>query len=123
MVASFLCSAFTAFHAQELGFRTILVEDCCRGIQPDAIQQTYERVKVNNGVVCHSSEVKAMVQGRDRRVELGYQLALECRKKIIYPPKTKNSKYNPVIGTSPGGSTTDNINDNNSNQTTVQASA
>lgn len=38
-----------------------------------------------------------MVQGRDRRVELGYQLAHELRKKIIYPPKNKNSKYNPVI--------------------------
>ena len=37
-----------------------------------------------------------MVQGRDRRVELGYQLALECRKMIgVYPPKNKNSKFNP----------------------------
>ena len=37
-----------------------------------------------------------MVQGRDRRVELGYQLAIECRKMIgLYPPKNKNSKYNP----------------------------
>ena len=41
-----------------------------------------------------------MVQGRDRRVELGYQLALECRKminfsKVPYPLKNKNSKFNP----------------------------
>ena len=37
-----------------------------------------------------------MVQGRDRRVELGYQLALECRKMVgVYPLKNKNSKYNP----------------------------
>ena len=37
-----------------------------------------------------------MVQGRDRRVELGYQLALECRKLVgVYPLKNKNSKYNP----------------------------
>ena len=37
-----------------------------------------------------------MVQGRDRRVELGYQLALECRKMMgVYPLKNKNSKYNP----------------------------
>ncbi len=32
-----------------------------------------------NGAIVHSSEVKALVQGRDRRVELGYQLALQCR--------------------------------------------
>ena len=37
-----------------------------------------------------------MAQGRDRRVELGYQLALECRKMIgMYPLKNKNSKFNP----------------------------
>ena len=35
-----------------------------------------------------------MVQGRDRRPELGYKLALECRKNIIYPMKNKNSKFN-----------------------------
>ena len=42
------------------------------------------------------TQAKSMVQGRDRRVELGYQLALECRKMIgMYPLKNKNSKYNP----------------------------
>ncbi len=40
-------------------------------------------------------QVRAMVQGRDRRVELGYAWALQARKGIIYPPKNKNSKYNP----------------------------
>jgi hypothetical protein len=35
-----------------------------------------------------------MVQGRDRRVELGYYLALLCRKNIFYPLKNKNSKHN-----------------------------
>ena len=35
-----------------------------------------------------------MVQGRDRRPELGYKLALECRKNINYPMKNKNSKFN-----------------------------
>ena len=38
-------------------------------------------------------QVKAMVQGRDRRPELGYKLALECRRNINYPMKNKNSKY------------------------------
>ena len=35
-----------------------------------------------------------MVQGKDRRVELGYHWALQCRKQIVYPPKNKNSRYN-----------------------------
>ena len=39
-----------------------------------------------------------MVQGRDRRVELGYQLALNCRKSIVYPPKNKNARFNQTPG-------------------------
>ena len=39
----------------------------------------------------------SIFQGRDRRVELGYQWSIELRKNIIYPPKNKNSKYNPVL--------------------------
>jgi hypothetical protein len=38
-----------------------------------------------------------LFQGRDRRVELGYQWAVELRKNIIYPPKNKNCKFNPVM--------------------------
>ena len=41
-------------------------------------------------------QVKAMVQGRDRRPELGYKMAVECRKMISYPAKNKNSRYNNI---------------------------
>ena len=57
-----------------------------------------------------------MVQGRDRRVELGYQWAIELRKNIIYPPKNKNSKYNPVIGESPNASVDQNGSNGNPDQ-------
>ena len=50
-------SASTAFHAQELGFRTILVDDCSRGINMKDIEATKEKIKENNGCVIHSSEV------------------------------------------------------------------
>ena len=39
-------------------------------------------------------QVKGMVQGHDRRPELGYMLARECRKVINYPKENKNSKLN-----------------------------
>ena len=57
-----------------------------------------------------------MVQGRDRRVELGYQWAIELRKNIIYPPKNKNSKYNPVIDQSPNASVDANGTNGNAEQ-------
>ena len=102
--------ASTAYHAIELGFRTVLIEDCSRGIRDESINSTFEKVKASHGCVVHSSEVrdrdrdrergegkvsfigdltdglwlqvKAMVQGRDRRPELGYKLALEVESRV-----------------------------------------
>merc|ERR1712165_461649 len=99
-IAYDVCVASTAFHAQELGFRTVLVDDASKGINDDGIAGTIVKIKENHGCVVDSSEVKAMVTGRDRRVELGYQLAIQCRNQIInmpgggYPLKNRNSKYN-----------------------------
>ena len=53
--------ASTAFHAQELGFRTILVDDCSRGIKQADIEATKEKIKENNGCVIHSSEVSKLI--------------------------------------------------------------
>ena len=50
-------SASTAYHSLELGFRTILIDDCSRGIKEECILQTFEKVKQSNGCVVHSSEV------------------------------------------------------------------
>lgn len=85
-------------HALELGFRTILINDASRGIDMGAIDNIKQAVKDNHGLVVDCQEVKALVQGRDRRIELGYQLALQCRKSIVYPPKNKNSRHNKVPG-------------------------
>jgi len=74
----------------------ILIDDASRGIDPNTIDKTKNGIKENNGIIVNSSEVKALVQGRDRRVELGYQWALQCRKMIVYPMKNKNSRHNTV---------------------------
>lgn len=41
------------------------------------IEKTKNTVIKNHGVVVMSHQVKAMVEGRDRRPELGYKLAME----------------------------------------------
>ena len=87
-------SASTAFHALELGFRTVLIDDCSRGIDEKNIEAAFEKIHSWHGLVIHSSEVKNMVLGRDRRPELGYKLALEFRNNFTYPAKNKNSKFN-----------------------------
>ena len=95
---------------QQLGYRTILVEDASRGIDQGRVAATVQEVRENHGLVVSSKEVvcehfqikcysnpqvNLLVKGVDRRPELGYKLALECRKIIkYYPQKNKNSKYN-----------------------------
>ena len=53
--------ASTAFHAQDLGFRTILIDDCSRGINNDNISNCFEKIKNSFGCVVQSSEVIAVV--------------------------------------------------------------
>ena len=47
----------TAFHSLELGFRTIMIDDCSRGIDHGDIARTFERIREQNGLVVQSNEV------------------------------------------------------------------
>lgn len=69
----------TAIDALAIGYRTILLDDCSRGVDLLDIEKTKNTVTKNSGVIVSSSEVKAMVEGRDRRPELGYKLAMELK--------------------------------------------
>ena len=61
-----------------------------------------------------------MVQGRDRRPELGFKLALECRKSIVYPVKNKNSKYNNNVMDTEQNRSMANVNESNHNSVKVK---
>lgn len=74
-----VCVGATAIDAISAGYRTILIDDCCRGVDLKDIEHTKETVISSNGIISHSKEVKAMVEGRDRRPELGYKLAMELK--------------------------------------------
>uniref|UniRef100_A0A0A9XRM6 nicotinamidase n=1 Tax=Lygus hesperus TaxID=30085 RepID=A0A0A9XRM6_LYGHE len=77
-----VCVGATAVDALSIGYRTILIDDCCRGVDLNDIERTKKTVIKNHGVIVNTDEVKAMVEGRDRRPELGYKLALELKKKL-----------------------------------------
>lgn len=74
-----VCVGATAVDALAIGYRTILLDDCSRGVDLLDIEKTKNTVIKNNGVIVNSSQVKAMVEGRDRRPELGYKLAMELK--------------------------------------------
>ncbi|CAM1314845.1 Uncharacterised protein g6664 [Pycnogonum litorale] len=71
-----VCVASTAHDSLEMGFRTILVEDATRGIVYDDIRRTKESLCDKHAVTISSDEVKAMVEGNDRRPEVAYHAAL-----------------------------------------------
>ncbi|XP_054721391.1 nicotinamidase-like [Uloborus diversus] len=75
-LATDYCVGSTAMHALEHGYRTILIEDACRGVDVKDIEIMKERFKEGNGAVVSSDKVKDMVLGRDRRPELGYRTAM-----------------------------------------------
>ncbi|XP_076302184.1 nicotinamidase-like [Lasioglossum baleicum] len=77
-----VCVGATAVDALTNGYRTILIDDCSRGVDLVDIEKTKATVIANNGVIVNSSQVKAMVEGKDRRPELGYKLALEIKRKL-----------------------------------------
>ena len=55
----------------------------------------------------------------DRRPELGFKLALECRRSIVYPVKNKNSKYNNNALSSEEDGAMANVNESNHNTAKV----
>uniref|UniRef100_A0A1A9WPT5 nicotinamidase n=1 Tax=Glossina brevipalpis TaxID=37001 RepID=A0A1A9WPT5_9MUSC len=74
-----VCVGATAVDALSVGYRTILIDDCCRGTDFKDIESTKEKVVSSHGVIVQSNEIKAMAEGRDRRPELGYKLAMELK--------------------------------------------
>lgn len=72
-----VCVGASALDALDIGYRTILVDDCSKGIDLSDIEKTKNSIIENNGVIVNSDQVQAMVEGRDRRPELGYKLAME----------------------------------------------
>lgn len=79
-----VCVGATAVDALTSGYRTILIDDCSRGVDLVDIEKTKATVIASNGVIVNSSQVKAMMEGRDRRPELGYKLALEIKHKLRF---------------------------------------
>lgn len=90
-VAYDVCVGATAIDSLTSGYRTILVDDCIRGVDLADIDKTKNAVLDKSGVIVSSSEVMAMIQGKDRRPELGYKLAIEIRNSLKKNKEMKNS--------------------------------
>lgn len=56
-IVFYLHSGATAADALSAGYRTILIEDCCRGVDLKDIEHTNNTLLENNGVIIQSREV------------------------------------------------------------------
>lgn len=48
----------TALDSLSAGYRTILIDDCCRGVDVQDIEATKEGILSNHGVIVQSKEVQ-----------------------------------------------------------------
>ncbi|XP_047994001.1 uncharacterized protein LOC125232396 [Leguminivora glycinivorella] len=82
-----VCVGATIADALAIGYRAILIDDASRGVDLSDIEKTKNTIINNNGVIVNSDQVAAMVDGRDRRPELGYKLAMELKSALHDQPQ------------------------------------
>ncbi|CAH0545751.1 unnamed protein product [Brassicogethes aeneus] len=70
-----VCVGSTALDSMALGFRTILIEDCCKGVTEQGMAEMKNKILSGNGIVVSSKEVNKLLDGSVKRPELGYFLA------------------------------------------------
>ncbi|XP_041359539.1 nicotinamidase-like [Gigantopelta aegis] len=70
-----VCVGFTALHSVEHGFRTVFIEDACRGVTQEGMEKMSDNLKGNGIVIAQSNEVKNLVEARHRNLQLGLQAA------------------------------------------------
>lgn len=71
-IAYDFCVRATALDANDLGFRTVLIEDACRGTDLDKIAEAKKSLIKSNCAVVDSNCVSRMVEAKDRRPELAW---------------------------------------------------
>lgn len=74
-VATDYCVGSTTRDGLELGYAAVLVEDACRGIDTKTIEQMKAELQSKGCVLVNSDQVEAMVTLKERKFQIGLQLA------------------------------------------------
>lgn len=62
----------TAVDALAAGYRVILIDDCCRGVDMRDIEKTKNTVMMNNGVIVDSSKVIKFLENLGSKIESNF---------------------------------------------------
>ena len=79
-IAYDVCVAATANDAIQLNYRTIVIDEICRGIDQENIEKTKLDLTNKNCAIVNLKEVIDMLSGKCRRFDLGLSLALSIQK-------------------------------------------
>lgn len=69
------CVGFSALDALSLGLCTVLIDDCCRGVDEGGIEDMKKNIISKGGLVVQSSEVKQLLDGTVKKPEQGHFLS------------------------------------------------
>jgi nicotinamidase-related amidase len=81
-LATDVCVAATALHAVENNYRTVLIEDACRGVNEHEIEVKRAELNENGCIFVDSDVVPGMVAGEDRRPEVARSMFVENLKSL-----------------------------------------
>lgn len=71
-IAYDFCVKATALDANSYGYRTVLIDDACRGTDEVKIIEAKKSLIKRGSIIVNADRVLAMVKGRDRRGELAW---------------------------------------------------
>nr|XP_031841342.1 uncharacterized protein LOC116430857 [Nomia melanderi]XP_031841354.1 uncharacterized protein LOC116430857 [Nomia melanderi] len=74
-VAYDICVKATCLSGLQLGYPLGVINDCCRGVDPDGIEATKQLILENDGIIIESDEALSLVNGEKRSLLMSHKSA------------------------------------------------
>lgn len=92
-VAYDVCVGFTGLDAMDHGFRVVALDDACRGVDIEKIDEMKKSLQEKGAIIISTCKVKDIVEGSDRPPKLGIQTA---RNVALARTLVNNNKVHPT---------------------------
>lgn len=70
-----ICVKSTCLDGLRLGYALAVIDDCCRGVTTENIEQTKKLISENGGLITNTNDVLAMVNEGKRSLVMSHQSA------------------------------------------------
>ena len=76
-----VCVKSTALDGLRLGYRLVVIEDLCRGVDPDDIEEARQIITANGGLITNGDDALKLARGEKRSLIMAQQAAWALAKK------------------------------------------